>query len=758
MNAPGYGNSEVHLVHRAAGALPAPEPGALPRPNGEVRQPEVTSLDYTSGEGMLPSALAPPFSMGRLLKALRHRWLLALTVGLTLGGGAAAAVWFLRPAEYTAYAILHVAPLEPRLFPEQDRGDAARDNFQRDQVEMIHSKKVLFAALDKHPELRDTSLLKDQIDPLEWLEKELKVHFLEGANFVRIALSGMNPVELPKIVNAVKDSYVEESSKFNKNPRRELLKELTQICDRTEQDLGESRERLQQLAKAQQSVNPATAELQRKLAYDKYAAYSRQLSEVQTKLDIALMQLQMDKEEPAPSMAQVSREVEADPLVSKARSKILDLDEEINTTKAKLQEGQESAVLRALLMRREEARKDLERFRKDQRVEVEARQREQTRDERRIRTKSTELMARHLKQQLDDWTKKTEAAAKQAEASSTPSYRLEVMQGEVDQASKVLAYLRTEEKKLEVELKAKIERVTSWQPAEVPGVPDTYKRIRMVAAAGSCAFLLGLLGVSFWELRSNKISDREEIVGALGMRVVGSLPVTATGSPARRLGRRDPSHLLHESADSIRTMLLCDHAGPAPRVVMITSACSREGKTTLATHLATSAARIGKRTLLIDGDMRRPVLHRLINVPLKPGLSNVLIGEINASDAVLPVGESCLWLLPAGDKVRPALARLAQDAMRGLLKELRSDYDFIVVDCCPVLAVADALMMGRGTDGVVLSVRPHLSRLPQVHAAIERLAAVGIQVIGTVVNGEHCAAYHDQSYYQYQADLEKHSP
>src|SRR5207237_8850247 len=112
---------------------------------------------------------------------------------------------------------------------------------------------------------------------------------------------------------------------------------------------------------------------------------------------------------------------------------------------------------------------------------------------------------------------------------------------------------------------------------------------------------------------------------------------------------------LIESIDGIRTMLLCDNALPARQVFMITSARSREGQTTLASRLASSIARCGRRTLLIDGDMRRPALHRLFEVAGQPGLVDVLCGDVDVADAVVAVPGTSLWVLPAGENARPAL-------------------------------------------------------------------------------------------------------
>src|SRR5262249_56622453 len=103
-----------------------------------------------------------------------------------------------------------------------------------------------------------------------------------------------------------------------------------------------------------------------------------------------------------------------------------------------------------------------------------------------------------------------------------------------------------------------------------------------------------------------------------------------------------------ESIDAIRTRLLHDASTRSTRVVMVTSAGPGEGKTTLASALATSLARAGRRTLLLDGDLRRPTVHELVEASMQPGFSEVLLGEVEVAEAAVDPGQDNLSVLPAG--------------------------------------------------------------------------------------------------------------
>jgi capsular exopolysaccharide synthesis family protein len=169
--------------------------------------------------------------------------------------------------------------------------------------------------------------------------------------------------------------------------------------------------------------------------------------------------------------------------------------------------------------------------------------------------------------------------------------------------------------------------------------------------------------------------------------------------------------------------------------VLVTSAAPGEGKTTLAGHLAGSLARAGRKTLLIDGDLRRPAVHQMFELPLQPGFSEVLLAEVEAPEAVQETPVHGLWVMTAGQWDREVLQALARDGLEGALDKLREEFDFIVIDSHPVLPAADTLLLAQRADAVILAVLREVSQAPRVYAASQRLAALGVRVLGAVVNG-----------------------
>jgi capsular exopolysaccharide synthesis family protein len=246
---------------------------------------------------------------------------------------------------------------------------------------------------------------------------------------------------------------------------------------------------------------------------------------------------------------------------------------------------------------------------------------------------------------------------------------------------------------------------------------------------------LGLpgLGIGYLEFRNRRLIGPDEVDEGLGIRVVGTLP----GLSSRKA--LDPAHpivaQLTESIDGVRTILMHDSTAKRRQVVLVTSAATMEGRTTVASQLAASLARAGRRTLLVDGDLRSPSLHALFDAPLEDGLCEVLRAEVDVADVIRPTHAEGLWLLTAGYCDIDAIHALATEQMQPVFDKLRAEYDFIIIDGAPVIGMSDALIFGQYSDGAILSVRRDESQMPKIHQTAELLRGVGIRIIGAVVNG-----------------------
>ena len=315
-------------------------------------------------------------------------------------------------------------------------------------------------------------------------------------------------------------------------------------------------------------------------------------------------------------------------------------------------------------------------------------------------------------------------------------YEQDSLRDQIKDDEKIVQDLHVQLEREKLELRA-APRITMFQDAELQK-KDIKKQVLGTVVAPLGVFLGVCMLLAWGEVRQRRVRSAGEVARGLGIRVVGAVP--SLPNLERHLisptGEGDlEGHPVLESIDAIRTLLLRRADAEANRVVMVTSATTGEGKTTLASHLASSLSRAGRKTLLIDGDLRSPSAHQLFELPMQPGFSEVLLAEVELSDAVQATTLDGLSFMAAGQWDREVMQALARDGLEGIFEKLQSEFDFIVIDSHPVLPATDSLLIGQRVDSVILSVLRGVSQMPRVYVASQRLTTLGIRVLGAVVNG-----------------------
>jgi polysaccharide biosynthesis transport protein len=215
---------------------------------------------------------------------------------------------------------------------------------------------------------------------------------------------------------------------------------------------------------------------------------------------------------------------------------------------------------------------------------------------------------------------------------------------------------------------------------------------------------------------------------------------------------------LAEAFCGLRTSVLLSAAGHAPRTLTFVSAGPGEGKTTVASNLSISLAQLGKRVLLIDGDMRRPCVHKLFDVESdSAGLVNYLAGEEDWRRFVRSTGISDLHCLICGPVPPNPSELLSSDRMQTLLREAMAEYEFVLVDAPPLLNIADGRILATMVEGAILVVKGGFTPRELAQRAQLHIRDVGGRLIGVVLNDvdvRHHDYYYDYS--QYGGNRENH--
>jgi polysaccharide biosynthesis transport protein len=286
------------------------------------------------------------------------------------------------------------------------------------------------------------------------------------------------------------------------------------------------------------------------------------------------------------------------------------------------------------------------------------------------------------------------------------------------------------------------------------------------------------------DVLDNTVRDPDQISRLMNAEVIGSLPAVkdwrrhlspihgisvaangkGTAALVRSQGEGDQALTNYEEAiRTLRNSILLTDFDRRLRSVLLTSASPSEGKSTVAAHLAATHASQHKRTLLIDGDLRRPSVHRLYQVPNSVGLSNVLLQQISWRDAVIRIDDpQGLDVLPAGPSTRRA-SDLMGMGLAEIVEEATREYDLVVLDAPPLLGFAEPLQMATAVDGVIVVARAGDTSRKALNTVITTLARLRANLVGVVLNEVHrevSAGYyyyygHYSKYYQRKAGMSK---
>jgi len=278
------------------------------------------------------------------------------------------------------------------------------------------------------------------------------------------------------------------------------------------------------------------------------------------------------------------------------------------------------------------------------------------------------------------------------------------------------------------------------------------------------SLLLAFVGALAADALDNTLRDPEQVKNSLGVEVLGTLPEVKTwrhGIGLAKVG--EPMCVLMKSSgdgyktfggyeEAIRTLrnaILLTNFDRNFRSLLVTSAQPAEGKSTVAAHLALTHALQGSKTLLIDGDMRRPSVHRRFGIENNLGLGGYLQGKAQLRDLIQPsMASDKLSILTAGSPTRRPDDWL-QGRMDKIIEDLLEDYQLIILDAPPLLGFAEPLEMATSVDGVVVVTRAGTTSRKQVASVLEMLTRLRANVLGLVLNQVNKSMSDSYSYYGY---------
>jgi capsular exopolysaccharide synthesis family protein len=336
----------------------------------------------------------------------------------------------------------------------------------------------------------------------------------------------------------------------------------------------------------------------------------------------------------------------------------------------------------------------------------------------------------------------------------------------------------------------RVSNVSLVEPATPPTIRSSPRAVRNLLLALMLGLGVGLGLAFFLEAVDDTVKTPEDVSDRLGLAtlgVVGNMGAHSWRSPPERrlaspkkvrrllghrdsapgdssaanslslseelVAHRDPRSILSEACWTIQTGLLLSRPDDPPRTMVVTSASEGEGKTFTTVNLALTFVESGAGVLLIDGDLRKPRLHKLFSVPNDVGFSTLLVGQAKLDESIHEIatpgrsegdarggGRGRLCVMPAGPAPPNPAQILQGKRLRAVIEEARGLFDIVLIDSPPVLPVSDAVLLGNVSDGAVFVIRGQHCRVDVADKALDRLAYGRVTLLGVVLNGVDLAS------------------
>lgn len=690
-----------------------------------------------------------------VLNVLRRWWKLSTMIGVVLAVVAGVISYYTYKPTYEATAYLRFREHYILSPTKVERGV-----FIVDQRELIKSPPILAEALAK-PEISSLPIFVGMVDPMTWLRTKIVATAVSGSNLFTITLRDEHRESVAKVVNAVKEAYLAHLNTDTARRNDDILNLLTQEKDRKNGTIEQLKGRLKQMIKESSAngnlINPDGARAPAIAAFSMADFLKQQITGAEVEIVMKEAELGVLQQSLAPDgeiqidPGDLELALDEHPEVRKIVQDRLDREEELAAIAAKAKPDSPA------LTRKREELKSLEEKILTARKKVGPKVTDDLLAEaRRIRGKRIQEVRDELenaKRHKEILEQKLATTKKDAQIESATTLDIGLVQDELDRAQSTYKRIvdRMEEIKTESRTTGMVETLRdATEPKEAVDNGPVPRALMF----GLVAFMLPFGGFFLWELRSRRVSDAEDFADVTSLRVVGeisTLPIRSRFLPSGHKRFEESLSRFEESIDYLRTAILIARQQRTVQSLVVCSAASREGKSTVAAHLASSLARgISGRVLLVDADMRRPHLHRLLDQDPENGLVDYLAGRCEFADVLRSSWVERLDFVAAGILDTPVGILLANDRFERFLRQAERTYEFIVIDVPPILPVSEGLIIAKCADGAIFCGLRDVSTVVNISRACDKLRAAGVNIFGAVFNGVPPREYGASGYYYYR--------
>jgi polysaccharide biosynthesis transport protein len=666
------------------------------------------------------------------------RWTVLAVFALVV---AMAAAWsFLRTPIYRATAVIEVQPQARRVGPGQDvsglgissYGWFAEERYQNTQIEVIKSRVVGERAFELLG-LKNDPQFQGLQDPIGAFTGRIRVEPRRETGLIEISIEGPDREEIARWANAIADAYVDRNIERARDNTKAAVAAIEGLLEPLKAKLSQAEKDRFKVLKEDEIYSP---ENQKEIVKQRLGKLNEELSLIQVKLGnlrsvlTKIQEIQRNEGSPI-GLPDLAQDIEIQDL---NRQKV-QLEKDIEGAKVTYRPGHPIYQEKVSQLQKVQAR---------------------------IRERVSLLLGKY-KTEYDLASSNETYLKEEIQKSEEVSFQVGVATSKydvinTDAQSRKQTFDSINKTLNEVAVGADLlaNNVSVLDHAIPPLKPVKPQKRLNLALGGMIGMFLGLGLVFFLDYLDNTFRTPEDVERYLHLSTLAVVPKFVEGEAFG-------SSAVKEAYQTLRTGLIFLSKNRERRVVLITSSGPREGKSSTVANLARALANAGDRVIVLDCDLRRPTQHVHLKLPRENGLSNFLAGPREMTDwrpFVKPVGSGNLHAMTCGPIPPNPPELLGSERFAGLLRELRQNYDWVLLDSPPAMSLADAVLLSSISDMAVLVIQHNQADRDLVGRSVGQFRKVGANLAGVILNNvdidrAYKKDYYYAGYYYYGSDGRK---